>query len=642
MDRINTSTKAVNLFGAGKHGFTNGVPGTAAMPTAFDAAWFNAVQEEISNVVEGAGLALNPLDNTQLLQAVRATISRGGVTPTMFGALGGGADDTVAVQAWAASLFPKMGEPKVFRVTSEISFAAGAMVVAGRGMVIDGRSGTYARGAVLYCEGALTALPSLAASPAQGDVTLVFAAAHNLLARDVATIYNPADSSWSTKQTYYKAGEFFKAAHIASATQVKLLGGLYAGYAAASVNLYKLASNEVALSNLTVLAPNAGTMSPIRIRLATKVRIRDVSGLEADYTGINLDRCYDVHIDGAEVSVPVQAAPAKYGVSVGNCQHVRINGSNLNAVRHAVNVGGDSFVGCVPNRDVIVDGSYLANDAALSQVNCCDVHGNSQHVTYSNNHIKGGGSFGGRDCHYIDNHFLDFNYATGAVVYGGSEWLGGVAEVRGGSITSSLANTLGLVRLSTDANVNGDSTLVFEGTKVKAPLCDVVARCDLAASTHKVNAVVRNITIESMPNLANVLRMTGTGAAGDGDFIVVEGIEGPPADLLGAALYAATAGYGATVKARLQRQEGTAAVVPVSGAAVASTAVSYPMSYGPKSPTVMLALGAHKVNGKSLGAAHRAKGAGGFTADLFTTDAASFGATAPTVLVDWSAAVCEF
>lgn len=71
MQRIDTSTKAVDLFGSGKHGFQDGNPSLGIPATQLNAALFNAFQEEIASVVEYFGDALNPSDRAQLLLALR-------------------------------------------------------------------------------------------------------------------------------------------------------------------------------------------------------------------------------------------------------------------------------------------------------------------------------------------------------------------------------------------------------------------------------------------------------------------------------------------------------------------------------------------------------------------------------------------
>ena len=75
MLRINTTNKAVDLFGAGKHGYQGGNPSTgqAATELSFDA--MNALQEEIAAAIEGSGAVLNPASNGQLLAAIKAHIT---------------------------------------------------------------------------------------------------------------------------------------------------------------------------------------------------------------------------------------------------------------------------------------------------------------------------------------------------------------------------------------------------------------------------------------------------------------------------------------------------------------------------------------------------------------------------------------
>lgn len=72
MRRISTPTAEQDLFGLGKHGFRNGNPSTASLSTRLHAEWFNAIQEELAAVIEGAGIALDPQNNTQLLSALSA------------------------------------------------------------------------------------------------------------------------------------------------------------------------------------------------------------------------------------------------------------------------------------------------------------------------------------------------------------------------------------------------------------------------------------------------------------------------------------------------------------------------------------------------------------------------------------------
>lgn len=75
MQRINTATKAVDLFGPGKHGFKDGDLGLGIQPTDFDAAFFNALQEELAHLVESQGGVPTPGVYTQVATAIQAMIN---------------------------------------------------------------------------------------------------------------------------------------------------------------------------------------------------------------------------------------------------------------------------------------------------------------------------------------------------------------------------------------------------------------------------------------------------------------------------------------------------------------------------------------------------------------------------------------
>lgn len=70
MKRIDTTNRAIDLFGAGKDGFKNGNLGLGQLPTEFNADWPNGIQEELLAVVETAGLAASGGDLSQLRKAI--------------------------------------------------------------------------------------------------------------------------------------------------------------------------------------------------------------------------------------------------------------------------------------------------------------------------------------------------------------------------------------------------------------------------------------------------------------------------------------------------------------------------------------------------------------------------------------------
>lgn len=70
MHRIDHVTRAEDLHGAGKDGFTEGDPVAGVAATFVTDDIMNAFQEEIANTIEARGEALDKMDNTQLRRLV--------------------------------------------------------------------------------------------------------------------------------------------------------------------------------------------------------------------------------------------------------------------------------------------------------------------------------------------------------------------------------------------------------------------------------------------------------------------------------------------------------------------------------------------------------------------------------------------
>lgn len=76
MDRISTATKAVDLFGAGKHGWKDGNVAGGIVPTDFNAEWVNGAQEELLAIIEAAGIAPAAATRNQVQQAIEIMVRR--------------------------------------------------------------------------------------------------------------------------------------------------------------------------------------------------------------------------------------------------------------------------------------------------------------------------------------------------------------------------------------------------------------------------------------------------------------------------------------------------------------------------------------------------------------------------------------
>ncbi|NDV11685.1 hypothetical protein [Crenobacter caeni] len=80
MQRVGSNRNpALDKFGPGKHGFTAGNSQTGVPATTPGAEFFDSVQEELCNVIEGAGIALDGNKRDQLLTAIKAIVSGSGL-----------------------------------------------------------------------------------------------------------------------------------------------------------------------------------------------------------------------------------------------------------------------------------------------------------------------------------------------------------------------------------------------------------------------------------------------------------------------------------------------------------------------------------------------------------------------------------
>lgn len=145
MQRISTSTRALNLFGSGKDGFKNGDLAVGLQATRLNADWFNSVQEELCRLVVGAGIDLDVEVKTQLLQAVRR-MAGGNVRTVTAGHTVLTADDAglVLVNAAAGAVtlqLPRANElkalPFTFRRLDKVAENSVTALVSGTD-VIDG------------------------------------------------------------------------------------------------------------------------------------------------------------------------------------------------------------------------------------------------------------------------------------------------------------------------------------------------------------------------------------------------------------------------------------------------------------------------------------------------------------------------
>lgn len=174
MRRISTATKSVDKFGAGKHGFTNGNAVGGIPATDLEDSWFDHVQEEIANVIEDLGVALDPNNRAQLLAALKGRLinvqvftASGTYTPTPGmkhavvevqggGGAGGGAVSTAAGQI-SIGQAGSSGSNAICRLTAAQIGASQLVTVGAGGAGVVGQNGqsggSSSFGALISCPG---------------------------------------------------------------------------------------------------------------------------------------------------------------------------------------------------------------------------------------------------------------------------------------------------------------------------------------------------------------------------------------------------------------------------------------------------------------------------------------------------------
>ncbi len=284
MQRISTSTRALNLFGSGKDGFKNGDLAVGLQATRLNADWFNSVQEELCRLVVGAGIDLDVEVKTQLLQAVRR-MSGGNVRTVTAGHTVLTADDAglVLVNAAAGAVtlqFPRASELKALSFTfrrldkvaenSVTALLSGTDVIDGdetsgvllvdqsRKLVSDGVSGWHSDWNSQWLLGSNVAPSAAIGSGMEAYLTTAAAATTyaplSSLAYRPGHTYTPNDWAWLDKPggLIFQWGEFTLAATAGSSANIVLPAAYSALHIASWIGVDNASTDAVGITSPTL------------------------------------------------------------------------------------------------------------------------------------------------------------------------------------------------------------------------------------------------------------------------------------------------------------------------------------------------------------------------------------------------------
>ncbi|EPW8903998.1 hypothetical protein I5L34_02290 [Pseudomonas aeruginosa] len=505
-------------------------------------------------------------------------------------------------------------------------------------------------GSCMLTKGELVQIGDLSVSVVKGARTLTFATAPDLAPGDVVIVYNPTNGSWLADRDPYRAGEMWKV-HSVSGSTVTIYGNSSSVYLFSEVDVYRMRGVRVSVDQMHFSPSDTYSIAAFKVLFGDGVKISPnvwTSDVTL-YTGIEVERSFDV---GMNATSAVNRSPAvndEYGITISNCHNVTVYNGNLAATRHAVALGGMDDVCCVPNRHVLLSGLILDNIDLASDIGAGDMHGNADKVTYDNCVFRNGAVLQGRDPTLRNSTVYGCSSTAGECVYG-TEMYGGTVTIENNRFISyGDGVATGYIHISPSASMREALVLMVRNNTFELP--------NAAASSKPVFARSRNgglpysICIQGMHiHMASVALMcflytdrvdgSSNRTAVNANYFIIDNVYGPA----GTPLLYATANN-AAVPTRQMRQTGSVNVVTTAGPVVAAPAQSfrYPYSKMPNTP----APGVSSVDGSILGQIGSVSPSGTIYAKTATNirpaiqaGSGSF-AAGTTVRLDWTASIDE-
>ncbi|UHG99207.1 phage tailspike polysaccharide lyase family protein [Pseudomonas sp. 7-41] len=600
-----------------------------------------AALDDLQRVTQGVAFVANPASFGAINDGTRHPLSDRFATLAAAQAVYPHATSLTNTIDWAAfQAALNTGLPvrysRIPFINKELKAVPGNVSIAAEpGAFIDATASDFVGTNALSCTGSITQIASLASNVTAGSHVLPFATAHGLVSGDWICIWNPVGTSFSAFRSYYHAGEWVRVDKVLTSTSVNLAGNLYADYLAAGVQIYKLAKNDVTLIDVYVRSSTTVT-NTIFLESITRLRTRGLRANALGEAGIVISKTPDgVLLDGSAFNPGTTGDD--YGIITANSQNILVSGGQYHARRHGVAMGGYAGAGCVPCRNVIISEATITNDAT-SGVHAADMHGNSENCWFVNSHIRGGGTWQGKNNGYIGGSISAMD--LGCVIYS-SEMLGGNFTLDGVAL-STFTNPQGTGRGIID--VGGQNNALTANTD--GPVNLLVKNCTLngknltnitffllfrnAGSVNKISVDINGMNF-NVNNMGFVIRSALDSGTASSDGFSIQNLSGNLPQ--GVALHGASTGTYPTLPHRLPGLTYTQTVTTSTGASfVTGTPIAYRYTY-PKVPAVVVSTS--KIT--FIGSITPIAGADpdtetGFTPSIRTPNASNFTAAVPVKL----------
>ncbi|MEQ6694842.1 phage tail fiber protein [Pseudomonas aeruginosa] len=282
-------------------------------------------------------------------------------------------------------------------------------------------------GSCMLTQGELVQIGDLSVSVVKGARTLTFAAAPDLAPGDVVIVYNPANGSWLADRDPYRAGEMWKV-HSVSGSTVTIYGNSSSVYLFSEVDVYRMRGVRVSVDQMHFSPSDTYSIAPFKVVFGDGVKVSNYYASDVTlYTGLEVERCFDVSINAVSSPNRSPAVNDEYGITISNCHNFSVYGGYAAATRHAVALGGMDDVCCVPNRHGLIYGMHIEGIDIDSDIGAGDMHGNADKITYDNCEFRNGVILQGRDATVRNSTIYGVSSTSGEALYG--------TEVYGGTYT---------------------------------------------------------------------------------------------------------------------------------------------------------------------------------------------------------------
>lgn len=439
----------------------------------------------------------------------------------------------------------------------------------------------------MLTQGTLTQIGSLASSVLQGARSLTFSAPPDVVAGDVLIIFNPTDGSWLSDRAPYRAGEMWRV-HSVSGNVVTIYGNSTSNYTSGQVLMYRLRGVRCSVQDMHFSPSDTYSIAPFKVRFGDGVKVSNYYASDVDlYTGLEIERSFDVSILAASSPNRSPAVGDEYGITVSNCQNFTISSGSAAATRHAIALGGMDDVACVPNRNGLIYGMIIEGIDLPSDIGAGDMHGNADKITYDNCIFRNGAIMQGRDATIRNSLIYGISSVSGECIYG-SEIYGGTYTIENNRFVSyGDAAAFGYVHLSPGVSLAEKLHVVLRGNTFEVPNATASSKvCFLRGrnSPRAINGLVvdLHVTGATVPMQCFLFADDQVKTELLSDYLIIDRVFGPAGTYL---LYPTS--KNANVPTRQMRQTGWVNLASSAAQVNAAPAQSfrYPYSKIPNAPS---------------------------------------------------------